>query len=304
LLPIVSLLSGNRTANLFRLFDTLTVGSCGFYAQPQEPIVSAAPISQTQEDGMSRKRFAGFSPELFQFLRGLAANNNKAWFDENRSRYQIEVLDLVKSFVTDFGQIMHLLNAEFETEPRVGRTISRINNDMRFHKNRPPYRPFMYVSFPRRNTKWTSEALLYIGIYTHGLGVGFYPGGYTKPRKAPLQESIKGNLRLFQKYLDDRGIAEKYSELTDGESGAVKKWPLPKTARKWVSLENFSVGEYFPADEVVAAGRKFLDTAQAILLDVYPLWVFAMSENLQEDFELYLENASLLARPLTKAGGQ
>lgn len=250
---------------------------------------------------MSRQRFEGFSPKLFQFFRELAANNNKNWFDENRSLYQTEVLDAVKSFVADFGPIMRMLNEEFESEPRVGRTISRINNDIRFHKNRPAYRHFMYVSFPRRNTKWTNEALLYIGIYTHGIGIGFYPGGYRKLRKAPLQQNIELNLRLFQRYLDERLIAEKYSELTDGETGEVKKWPLPNRARKWVNLENFSVGEYFTADEVVAMGRKLLDRVQEILLDVYPLWLFAMSEDVKEDFELYRENVELLARPLTGA---
>src|SRR5204863_8385709 len=120
-------------------------------------------------------------------------------------------------------------------------------------------------------------------------------------RIVPLQDSIRDHPRLFQRYLDQRLIAEKYSELTDAEAGEVKRWPLPKTARKWANLENFSVGEYFTADEVVAMKRKVLDRAQEILLDVYPLWLFAMSENLKDDFELYEENVELLARPLTKS---
>jgi uncharacterized protein (TIGR02453 family) len=254
-----------------------------------------------REASMNRGRFAGFRPEIFQFFRDLEAHNNKAWFDENRLRYHTEVLETVKGFVSDFGPIMHMLNEDFESEPRVGRTISRINNDIRFHKNRPPYRPFLYVSFPRRNTKWTSEALLYVGIYGHGVGVGFYPGGYQKPRKVPLQECIRNHPRLFQRYLDARLIAEKYSELTDGDGGEVKRWPLPKTARRWVNLESFSVGEYFAMEEAVTLERKFLDRAQEILLDVYPLWLFAMSDTVKDDYELYEENVELLARPLTKS---
>jgi uncharacterized protein (DUF2461 family) len=277
----------------------LTVRSLGSYSEPQERLFGLP--TKRQEDSMNRQRFAGFSPEVFQFFRELAANNNKVWFDEHRLEYQTQVLETVKSFVADFGPIMRMLNEDFETEPRVGRTISRINNDIRFHKNRPAYRHFMYVSFPRRNTKWTSEALLYTGIYAHGVGVGFYPGGYRKPRKVPLQESIKQHPRLFQRYLDQRLIAEKYSELTDGEAGAVQRWPLPKSSRKWANLENFSVGEYYTAEEVLAMKRGFLDRAQEVLLDVYPLWLFAMSENLQDDFALYQENAKLLARPLTKS---
>ena len=39
------------------------------------------------------------------------------------------------------------------------------------------------------------------------------------------------------------------------------------------------------------------------MLDLYPLWLFATSDNLKNDIELYRENADLLARPLTKIAG-
>jgi len=252
---------------------------------------------------MGQVRFEGFSAGLFQFLRDLAENNNKAWFDEHRRQYEAEVLGPVKAFVADIGPIVHMLNGELETEPRVGRTVSRISNDMRFHKNRPPYRPFIYISFPRRGKKWTSEALLYIGIYSHGISAGFYPGGYRELRTSPIQEGIRGNQRLFQRYLDERQIAENYWELAGGENAAIAKWPLPRTARRWVNLESFTVGEYFPATDAVLSRRAFLDRTQETLLDLYPLWLFSTSENLKEDLELYRENAPLLSRPLTKVAG-
>jgi hypothetical protein len=248
-------------------------------------------------------RFRGFSAGLFQFLSALAENNNKEWFDLNRSEYRTEVLATLKSFVFDISPIIRMLNPELETEARVGRTISRINNDLRFNRARAPYRPFLYVAFPRAEKKWSDGALLYVGLYSHGVSVGFYPGGYRQPRKGPVQEGIKKNLRLFQRYLDEREIAQSYWELAGGEEGAVTKWPLPKTARRWVNLESFTVGEYFPASDPTLGRRAFLNTAQEILIDLYPLWLFAMSEDIKGDFDLYLENAPRLARPLTRAVG-
>lgn len=249
---------------------------------------------------MDRVRFEGFSPELFRFLSGLSENNNKPWFDEHRRTYESEVLGPIKAFVAELGPIVHMLNEGLETEPRVGRTVSRISNDMRFHKNRPPYRPYIYVTFPRRGDKWSSGPLLYAGIYSKGVSVGFYPGGRNPLRTGPIQNAIKNNLRLFQRYLDGRGIADSYSELADAEVGKITKWPLPATARRWMKLESFVVGEQFASTDSRLARRTFLDRAQAILLDLYPLWLFATSENLKEDYELYLENAELLAHPLTK----
>ena len=253
---------------------------------------------------MNRGRFEGFSAGLFRFLSGLAENNNKPWFDEHRHEYETEVLGPIKAFVAELGPIIHMLNEEIETEPRVGRTLSRISNDMRFHKNRPPYRPFIYVGFPHRGQKWSNSALLYAGIYPKGVSIGFYPGGHSELRTGPMKETIKRNLRPFQRYLDERGIAESYWELAGGEDGNVTKWPLPKTARRWVNLDGFTVGEHFkPADRIVSR-RAFLDVAQEIFLDLYPLWLFATSDQLRTDLELYKENATLLARPLTKAAAK
>lgn len=252
---------------------------------------------------MSHVRFEGFSPELFEFLRGLYQHNDKAWFDRHRRCYEAEVLGAVKLFAADLGSFVRMLNQELETEPRVGKTISRINNDVRFHKNRPLYRPFLYVSFPRRGKKWTSEALLYAGVYPHGVSVGFYPGGHRPLHTGPVQEGIKKNIRMFQRYLTERRIAATYSELAGGEDGSVHKWPLPKTANRWVNLESFVVGEHFASSEKVLASRAFLDRAQRIILDLYPLWLFAASENLSADLRLYHDNAKLLARPLSGDAG-
>jgi Conserved hypothetical protein (DUF2461) len=249
---------------------------------------------------MDRVRFEGFSAGLFRFLSGLVENNNKPWFDEHRAEYHAEVLGPIKAFTAELSPILHMLNEDFETEPRVGRTISRINNDIRFHKNRPPYRPFIYIGFPRRGQKWSNSALLYAGIYPSGVSVGFYPGGHRELRTGPIQEKIKKNSRLFQRYLDERGIAKSYWELAGGEDGTVTKWPLPKTARRWVNLDGFTVGEHFPSNDRVVSRRSFLDLAQEVFLDLYPLWLFATSDELISDFELYRENVESLARPLTK----
>ena len=249
---------------------------------------------------MVRDRFEGFSAMLFRFLSGLNENNNKPWFDEHRHEYESEVLGPIKAFVSELGPILHMLNGNIETEARVGRTISRISNDMRFHKNRSPYRPVIYVGFSQRGQKWWNTALLYTGIYPNGVSVGFYPGGHGRNGKGPIQDRIKRNLRTFQRYLDERGISDSYWELAGGEDGKVTKWPLPKTARRWVNLEGFTVGEHYKPAERVVSKRAFLDVAQEIFLDLYPLWLFATSDKLSADLELYRENAELLGRPLTK----
>ena len=253
---------------------------------------------------MNRVRFEGFRPGLFQFLLGLVENNNKPWFDEHRREYEAEVLGPVKAFVTELGPIIHMLSEDFETEPRVGRTISRINNDIRFQKNRPPYRPFIYIAFPQRGHKWSNSAVLYVALTPKGVSIGFFPGGHKELLIGPIQQRIRDNTRLFQRYLDERGIAKSYWELAGEGDGPLTKWPLPTSARRWIKLDNFMVGEQFLSTNRAVSRRSFLDKAQQIFLDLYPLWMFATSNDLKADLELYRENAELLARPLTKVASK
>ena len=246
--------------------------------------------------------FQGFSPRLFRFLWGLSENNSKDWFDLHSDEFVREVLEPAKALVAEIGAVLGTLSPELEVEPKVGRTVSRINNGARFH-NRPPFRPYLYLGFPRRGARWSSGSLLHVGLFPHGVSVGFYPGSPHKLRLGPIHESIKQNLRVFQKYLDQRRIPEKYFEL-GGKEGQATKWPLPTSARRWVSLESFTVGEYFDSSEPVLGQRAFLDRASRILLDLYPLCLFSRSANLREDLQLYDDNIRLLARPLSKSANQ
>ena len=234
--------------------------------------------------------FEGFSEELFHFFNRLAEDNRREWLEEHRRDYQALVLKPIKALVADLGALLRGLNLDFESEPRVGRTISRITNDLKLNKSLPACNPFLYSCFPRRGHRRSSEPLLAVGVYGHGVSVGFYPGLFNRVRAGRIQQGIKKNQRLFQKYLDDRAIAERYWELTRGEDGPIMKWPLPRTARRWVKLESFTVGEYFNCSEPVLSSRAFLDRAQSILFDLYPLWLFAMSDDLRHDYDLYRES--------------
>lgn len=212
-------------------------------------------------------------------------NGSREWFEAHRGEYVEEVLGPLKAFIGELGQFLGSLSPELETEPRVGRTLSRISNGAR-------YRGFILAGFPRRGKKLASEASLHVGIYSHGIAVGFHPGD-SKGVIGPAQEQISRNQRLFQRYLDERRIAERYWELAGGEDGQLTRWPLPKTARRWARIENLTVGEYFPASDPLLGQRSFLARAREILFDLYPLWVFAVSEDPRRDLELYFQRARL-----------
>ncbi|MEM9204199.1 MAG: DUF2461 domain-containing protein [Actinomycetota bacterium] len=82
-----------------------------------------------------------FTPDLFAFLRDLAANNDRAWFNENKARYESSVRQPALDFITDFVEPLETLSPYFVADSRtVGGSLFRIHRDTRFSKDKTPYK--------------------------------------------------------------------------------------------------------------------------------------------------------------------
>ncbi|MGL4608795.1 MAG: DUF2461 domain-containing protein [Trueperaceae bacterium] len=78
------------------------------------------------------------SPALVQFLLELSFNNNKAWFDKNRARYQ----ELRLEFIAFMDELIARI-ARFDPSVKdvsAKTTLFRINRDIRFSNNKDPYK--------------------------------------------------------------------------------------------------------------------------------------------------------------------
>ena len=82
-----------------------------------------------------------FTPALFTFLRELRENNNREWFQANKERYEADVRDPLLRFIADFALPLHELSVHFVADPRpVGGSLFRIYRDVRFSKDKSPYK--------------------------------------------------------------------------------------------------------------------------------------------------------------------
>jgi uncharacterized protein (TIGR02453 family) len=92
-----------------------------------------------------------YTDELVEFLEDLRANNNKAWFDANRPRYD----GLRGRFLDITGQIL-AASAKFDTDlagVEPASCVFRINRDVRFSKDKSPYKTtFSAVLTPSKKT--------------------------------------------------------------------------------------------------------------------------------------------------------
>lgn len=86
-------------------------------------------------------------------------NNSKEWFDTQRERYQKEVRDLVRELAVELYGPVAAMHPRLDGKP----VISRINNDLRFHKNKSPYKEHVWISFGSK-----CEAELFVAVSRSG----------------------------------------------------------------------------------------------------------------------------------------
>ncbi len=125
--------------------------------------------------------FSGFPKEGSAFLMGLEKNNKKEWFDAHRDEYENSVLEPAKLFVEAMGQRLHAISKNIHAEPRVNGSIRRINRDVRFSKDKSPYKNHLDLQFWEGGTERCGSCSFLFRMYHDRvvLGVGVYE--FSKP---------------------------------------------------------------------------------------------------------------------------
>ena len=92
--------------------------------------------------------FRGFGPDAMTFLEGLEADNSKAYFDAHRDLYSAQVALPLKQLVVSVGdRLAAEVTPAIDYEPKVGKSMFRINRDLRFSKDKTPYHPHLDVAW-------------------------------------------------------------------------------------------------------------------------------------------------------------
>jgi uncharacterized protein (TIGR02453 family) len=123
-----------------------------------------------------------FTRATFQFFRDLGRNNRKVWMDANRERYQQSVVQPFRRLLEEVSPAVLQLDARFDTSGRTGANFSRINRDIRFAKDKTPYRAQMYLKFSAPFPGEGETGQLYTGISADAVTAGFriYAGSKRK----------------------------------------------------------------------------------------------------------------------------
>mgnify|MGYP003735318431 FL=1 len=135
---------------------------------------------------------------IVKFLKDLAKNNNRPWFEEHRNQYETAKADFllfISSIIKEIGTFDKPI-AELEAK----NCIFRINRDVRFSKNKSPYKNNMAGYFNKAGKNGIGA-----GYYLHiQPGKSFAAGGIWVPETAVLgkiRQEIDYNFDEWKKIL-------------------------------------------------------------------------------------------------------
>ncbi|MGH7496295.1 MAG: DUF2461 domain-containing protein [bacterium] len=120
--------------------------------------------------------FGGFPRECVKFFIQLAQNNNKAWFEAHREEYENFVMQPAQEFVMAMGKRLQKLSPKVNADPRVNRSLFRLNRDVRFSKDKRPYKTNFAAMFWEGNGARMECSCYYFHLEPPNLmlGVGIY----------------------------------------------------------------------------------------------------------------------------------
>jgi len=222
-----------------------------------------------------------FENAIFQFFRELGRHNRKVWMDANRERYQQAVVLPFRRLCEELSPVVLKLDSRFDAMGRRGANFSRINRDIRFAKDKTPYRTHMYLKFGVPLPGEMKSGQLYTGISSDTVTAGFRI--YAEPKRKLSSIALIAEPRIVQnpKWLaqQKKRLNKKYESYwyatVKGEWTKHDGWP---TAADWPKLQAWIVRKKLSP---TGATRATLPTdVSKIFRDVYPLLKFtSLKEN-------------------------
>ena len=221
-----------------------------------------------------------FSAATLRYLRGLAAHNNKPWFEAHRAEYEAVVKAPMLALIEEMDVRLAGFAPEIVGDPK--RSMFRIYRDIRFSADKSPYKTHASCWFYHR------DGSRGVGREAEGGGAGFYfqiapgdsftGGGMWMPPKdalAKIREAIAEDPKAFDTVARDSKLRRRFGGLDD--EAQLKRVPRgfapDHPAAEWLKFQSFVSGRRLT--DAQAAGGRLLQLLEADFKVLLPLvrWI-------------------------------
>ena len=225
--------------------------------------------------------FSAFPAESLKFLRGLKRHNEKPWFEANRAVYERAVKAPLKHLAEELDVRFATVAAEFVAPPK--RALFRIHRDVRFSKDKSPYKTHAALWVFHRDAgrgvgRSIGEAHGGSGFYFHlEPGASMVAAGYWMPPRPALniiREQLVEQQKAFEKIVRTPAFTKRFGKLNDDEAG-VRLTRVPRgfapdhPAAEWLRFNSFTASRALTDAE--ALSPKLVDTIMKDYAALLPL---------------------------------
>ena len=209
-----------------------------------------------------------------KFLKDLKGNNVKEWFDANRTTYdtaRADFTNLVASVIEQYGKDDDEIASLHAKD-----CLFRINRDVRFSKNKAPYKTNFGASIARGGKK-----SIYAGYYIHiePGNESFAGGGLWMPEAEQLKkvrQEIDYNFTTFEPLVMAPAFKAMYGDLYTGEDSKLSRPPKgyddSNPAIEYLKFKSFIA--LHPLKDAEVTDKNLLSTILQAFKALHPLVLF------------------------------
>ena len=216
--------------------------------------------------------FVGFPKAGISFMTGLKRNNNRTWFEKHKADYEANVKLPMQSLIASLQPHFESFGPEFDVNPK--RSLFRIYRDIRFSKDKTPYKTHAAAHFVIKGKPKGTEGL---GYYVHiEPGEIFVGGGIYMPASDQIKKirrAIASQDAEFLRIVKDRAFVKRFGAI-DGEKlqrvpqGFAPDHPMAE----WLRLKQYFVGVEWKENACYTSA--FLKNVAAVFEAASPLVAF------------------------------
>lgn len=208
----------------------------------------------------------------FKFFKDLANHNEREWFQENKSIYDqisLNIQELIRNWAHELEDLEPLLK---DTDPK--KSIFRIYRDVRFSKNKIPYKTHIGMSISKggKSNKWA-------GWYLHiePNNKSFLAAGKWSPETNELKairQEIDYNMEDFFSIIEEKKFLQTFGTLDKNDTlkKAPKDYEADHQAIEFLKLKSFTVSKGYTDEEVLS--ENFIKLLVQDSKTVFPLIQF------------------------------
>lgn len=210
-------------------------------------------------------------PETLAFITDVANNNNREWFAEHKDRYEVAKADVLQ-FVETLIPLLAAVDPEFSVETSAKKCLLRIYRDVRFSKNKDPYKNNYGISFAVKG-KGVNEPGYYLHIQP---GSCFFGAGFWMPEAADLKkirEEIDYNTSEFLEIIEAKSFKNTFQlSQEDKLKKAPKGYEIDHPQIELLKLKSFIAT--FPIKDEEFFKPAIVNQLKNAFESVYPFILF------------------------------